>query len=454
MLIGILAIIAVFGLIVVVHEWGHMMAAKLCGVAVPDFAIGMGPSLASIKRGETRYHICAFPIGGFVRIAGMEGDDPVNDRARNRMDDAAIPYSATWQSKNGWQKTFILVAGALMNLVLAFVVILVMGLVGFPHNAVVIASVSPDSPAAEAGLLAGDHVLELAGKQITNNHQFSALVQAHRGQTVPLSVMRSGERVELSVTPRVMSGYNANKVSLGVGLGEVLYSTTTVSLVQPKSLGMDLGIKIGDRVTEVNGQPVDNGWDVYTALANIDADLNPIDADGNPIPAGGGTPVNIYVERGTETLSFTLPGDTTFVTLGLQFKPLLEKLPLGASIKRSLNEAYNMLVGTLYSLRLIFTRAGMQSVTGPVGIAQIIAQSSQSDWYTFLQMVVMISTIIGLFNLMPLPALDGGRLVFVALGGIGLRVSERREALVHAVGMFVLLGLMGLVTFTDILALF
>jgi regulator of sigma E protease len=330
----------------------------------------------------------------------------------------------------------------------------VMGLVGFPRNAVIIGTVAANSPAAQAGLQPGDHVLTLSGKTITNTNQFSALVQAHRGQTLPLTVLRNGQQVVLSVTPQVIQGYNGGKASLGVGLGEVLYSTTTVSLVQPKSRGMQQGLKIGDQVTQINGKPVDNGWDVYTALSGVDADLNPVDASGNLLTAGAGTPITLTVRRGSETLQLTFPGDTTFVTLGLQFKPVLEHLPLGASIQRSLSEAYNMLVGIAYSMRFVFTRVGMQSVTGPVGIAQIIAQSSQSDWYTFLQMVVMISTLIGLFNLFPLPALDGGRIFFVALAGVGIHVSARREALVHAVGMILLLCLVGLVTFTDVLAMF
>jgi regulator of sigma E protease len=450
MLISIIAIVAVFGLIVLVHELGHMLAAKACGVAVTDFAFGMGPSLVSRVWRGTRYHLCALPIGGFVQIAGMEGDDPLNARDGT----PAVPYAQTWHARSGWQKSFILVAGVLMNFALALVVMFTIGLVGFPHNAVVVGSVEPGSPAQAAGLKPGDHILSLSGRTITDSGQFSALVQAHRDESLALTVRRDGAELELSVKPQVIHGYNGGKVSLGVGLSEILYSTTTVSLIQPKSLGQKLGLHVGDQVSAVNGQPVSNGWDVYMALANMDSQLNPVDADGQPIPAGGGTPVVLRVMSGGTPRELSLPGDATIISLGVQFKPLLERLPLGASIKRSLGEAWNMALGTVYGLRLAFTKQGLQSVTGPVGIFQLIAQSSRSDWYTFLQMVVMINVMIGFFNLLPLPALDGGRVVFVALAGIGLRVPYKREALVHAVGMVVILCLFGIITFTDILALF
>jgi len=136
------------------------------------------------------------------------------------------------------------------------------------------------------------------------------------------------------------------------------------------------------------------------------------------------------------------------------FKPELSRLPLGESVSRSLEDAKNMMIGMFYALRMMFTEHGAKSVSGPVGIASIISQSAQSGWYTFLQIIILININLGLLNLLPLPALDGGRLVFVGLGGIGIKVSEKREALVHAVGMVMLLGLIGVVTFTDILAFF
>jgi len=121
---------------------------------------------------------------------------------------------------------------------------------------------------------------------------------------------------------------------------------------------------------------------------------------------------------------------------------------------RSLNNVWQMFTSVFLMLRALFTKVGIESITGPVGIVALIGQSAHGGPYVFLQIVVLLNLALGVLNIMPLPALDGGRLVFVGLHGIGIHVPEKREALVHAVGMVMLLGLIVLITFTDILAFF
>jgi regulator of sigma E protease len=189
-------------------------------------------------------------------------------------------------------------------------------------------------------------------------------------------------------------------------------------------------------------------------MADVDEDFNPVDADNNPIRSGEGQPVKLTVQRGGETLHFMMPGDTSFISLGVQFQPRLEKLPLGESLLRSLSDARDMVLLVMLNLKLIFTPQGAKSISGPVGIMALIGQSAQSGWYSLLHIVILLNVFIGVFNLLPVPALDGGRLVFVMLSGIGIRVAPQREALVHLVGMIMLLGLILVVTFSDILAFF
>jgi len=452
MVLSILAIVLVFGLIVFVHELGHMLAAKACGVAVPDFALGMGPTLMSRRWGETRYHLCAVPIGGFCRVAGMEGD--AADAPGLREDGRVFPTHATWQGKNGWQKAFILVAGALMNFVLALIVMLAIGLIGFPANAVMIGSVEPGSPAAEAGLLANDLVLELGGQPISRSSELIEIVRDHRDRPLELLIQRGRERLSLTATPRLIEGFNDNQASLGVSMAEIFYTTTRIALVPPKTVGYEQGLKIGDVVTHVNDQPINNGYEVLLSLAAVDDEFNPVDAEGNPLEPGEGEPVKLTVQRNGETLNFLLPGDTSMVSVGVQFQPRLERLPVGESLLRSLSDPRDMVLLVALNMRVLFTPQGVKSVSGPVGIMALIGQSAQSGWYSLLQIVILLNVFIGVFNLLPVPALDGGRLVFVMLSGIGIRVAPQREALVHLVGMIMLLGLILVVTFTDILAFF
>jgi regulator of sigma E protease len=504
MLLSFLAIVLVFGVIVLVHEWGHMMAAKACGVAVPDFAIGMGPSLFSFRLGDTRYHICAFPIGGFVRIAGLEGDDALprtrgelerlardaeelpahiaEGHTRSARDEASaivahaieeLPKDLnaayaegatrpkvgrwkTWRDITGWQKAFVLVGGPAMNFILALAIIFTMGAIGFPQNAVFIAEVSAGSPAEAAGLEPGDLITAIDGKRISNSRQFSAVVAAHEGQSIPLEVRREGEMVVLMATPRVLDGYNAGKVSLGVTLSDQAYLTNEISLVSPKTKadgeltatdGTKVRLKVGDKVMALNGVPVNNGLDLLDKLAEFSMETGDVVK-----PAESDFILTVRQRDGVDR-DIVLPADTTYITLGLQFRPQLQQLPLGESLTRSLQDAQAYMVGMIYGLKMLFSEAGRTSISGPVGIMRMIGQGAQSDLYTFLFIFMLINLNLGLMNLLPIPALDGGRLVFVALSGLGVRINEKREALVHAAGMVVLLSFIVLITFTDIAAL-
>ncbi|MDQ3023051.1 MAG: RIP metalloprotease [bacterium] len=473
MLLSVLAILFVFGVIVIVHEWGHMMAAKSCGVAVPDFALGMGPSLWSFHWRGTRYHICAIPIGGFVRIAGLEGDDalPGTKREREKLkgenllvdegsdgssDEITPPAEnwRTWRQLNGWQKAFILVAGPLMNFALALVIIFIMGGIGFPQNAVLVSAVETGSPAEQAGLQAGDLVTQVGGERVGNSRQFAAIVHAYKDRALPLTVVRGGEALNIEARPQVIDGYNKGKVSIGIAMADQSYLTNEVGLIQPKSLadqriettgGEKFRLSVGDRITAIDGEPLSNGLDLISRMAEIDENgivLKPAEHEFT---------LSVARKDGSEH-TFVVPADTSIITLGIQFKPELQKLPVAESFTRSLEDAKIYMIGMVWGMKMLFTKEGAKSISGPVGIVRMIGQSAQSGWHTFLFVFMLINLNLGLINLMPVPALDGGRLVFVALNGLGIRINEKREALVHAMGMVLLFTLIGLVTLTDVLA--
>ena len=452
MLLSVIAVVLVFSLLVAVHELGHMVAAKLCGVAVPDFSIGMGPRLFGFKRGETEYNLRLFPFGGFCAMAGM-GDDPA-DAPGAKIDSVGYPTHMLFEHKTGWQKAFILVAGPLMNIVMAVVIMLSMVFVGFPVNAVVVQSVEPGSPAAEAGLTPGDWVQQIDGEKVSDTTEFAGIIRRSADKPLAMVVQRGEEPVNLTVTPRVrdVEGYEDGQASIGVSYGPV-FITTRVSLVQPKTVAYSSGLKIGDEVTHLNGERIYNGFELWFGLAAFDPDtLEPVDAAGNPLPEDV-PPVELTVLRGGESFDISIPGDTTFISLGLQFHPVLEKLPPGQAIMRSLEDSAAMMVGILGAFKMLFTKAGAQAVSGPVGIMSMIGQSAQSGWYTFLQIVIIISFHLAVLNLLPLPALDGGRLVFIGLKGIGIRISQEREGWIHTVGFFMLIGLIVLVSVVDVASL-
>lgn len=507
-LLNALAVVLVFGLIVFIHEWGHMMAAKRAGIAVPTFAIGMGPSLFSFWFGETEYHLCAFPIGGFVKISGMVDDGHMPDKADNAQHVDEVPaeprlkplpsgkermLTKDWSDATGWEKASILVAGPLMNILAAMLTIFVMGQIGFQVNDVMINGVEDGMPAQQAGLQAGDIVHSINGSVVENSQQFIHAVQASGGETVSIGIKRHGEDVEISATPRSREGFNEGKLSLGVVLTEVMKSSNIVSLVPARSSGYSAGLRVGDQVVELNGEPVSNGLDVLLAMAPFnDASYeaqdyygHPLDKEGHPLGEDGERlavseagvlldksgkplvsevtgepmqatvfgPMELIVDRDGERIPITLPAATTMVSGGVSFRPDLMRLPFDRALLRSLDEAKYSLLGIIDGMRAIFTKEGSKSVGGPIMIFNLIGQSASSDIYTFLMMFMVININLGVLNLLPFPLLDGGRLVFVALKGIGLRISENSEATVHFVGSLILIGFILYVSFFDVLAL-
>ncbi len=511
-LFNALAVIVVFGLIVFIHEWGHMMAAKRAGVAVPTFAIGMGPSLLSFQIGETRYHICAFPLGGFVKIEGLvdDGHIPAADRAEqavlketedlesepqklSEMQAGRKKYWKHWQDINGWEKASILVAGPLMNIVAALLTIFAMGQIGFHVNDVMINGVEDGMPAQEAGMQAGDIVESINGHLVENSQQFILAVQASGGNPVNIGINRKGEFFELTATPRQRETFNEGRLSLGVVLSEVMKSSNVISLVPARSAGYSAGLRVGDQIVELNGRPVTNGLDVLLAMAPFndksfeaqDYYGHPLDKEGYPLNAAGQRfeisednhllddngntiiseisgepmvvqvfgPLELTVERDGERANFVLPAATTMVSGGLNFRSNLIRLPFDRALVRSLDEAKYSLLGIVDGMRAIFTKEGSKSVGGPIMIFNLIGQSASSDLYTFLMMFMVININLGILNLLPFPLLDGGRLVFVGLKGMGLKISEHSEATVHFVGSLVLIGFILYVSFFDVVAL-
>jgi regulator of sigma E protease len=504
-----------FGLIVFIHEWGHMMAAKRCKVSVPTFAIGMGPSLFSFQLGETRYHLCAFPLGGFVKIEGLVDDGHIPEKQPSEMEfdpvdtdrSAELQVETTsvseaqpeksavkrWNDINGWQKSFILVSGPMMNIFAALVTIFIMGQIGFQVNDVMISGVEDNMPAKEAGLQAGDIVHSVNGSPIENSQQFIFAVQHSGGQPVRIGINRIGEQLELSATPRNRDNFNEGKLSLGVVLQEVMRSTNAISLVPARSSGYSAGLRVGDKIVAMDGKPVSNGLDVLLAMAPFNPTTydpedyygHALDEQGYPLNEDGQRlgisedgfllgsdgekllsehsgeameaqvfgAINLTVERGTEQLQITLPAATSMISAGMNFKSDLLRLPFKRAMVRSLEEAKYSLLGIVDGMRALFTKEGARSVSGPIGIFVLIGQSASSDIYTFLMMFMVININLGILNLLPFPLLDGGRLVFVALKGIGVKITEHSEATVHFIGSLILIGFILYVSFFDVAAL-
>lgn len=341
---GIILAILVFGTIVFVHELGHFLLAKANGIRVDEFSIGMGPRLLSKVKGETRYSLKLFPIGGSC----MMGEDDVDDMSEG-----------SFNSKSVWARMAVVVAGAAFNFILAFVfAVIIVGYAGYDEP-VISGTVEGYSAEAE-GMQAGDRIVKMNGKKINLWREVTYYNMFHQGETVDLVYERGGEKYEVTIVPKQ-------------------------------------------------------------------------DEDGNYL------------------LGVLSPGEYT-------------KANVLTAMQYGVYEVKFWICTTIESLKMLVTGGvGIDQLSGPVGIVDVVDETyQQSKSYGFLvvlmQMLnigILLSANLGVMNLLPLPALDGGRLVFLIIEAIrGKRVPPDKEGIVHFVGMILLFALMIFVLFNDLKRIF
>lgn len=338
---AIIAII-VFSILIFVHEFGHFIVAKLTGVKVLEFSIGMGPQGFSKKRGDTLYSVRLLPIGGYVKMAGETGYEE------------EVQFSndpSFFNNKSVLQRAAVIIAGPLMNLLLAILLFaLIFSAMGVPYIGTEVGQVVENSPAANAGLETGDEIVGVDGQKIEEWNQLVQIIQSKPGESLDFLVVRDGRELSLTITPEI----------------------------DPKTEKAIIGIIQTQSLRKVN---------------------------------------------------------------------IIEGFLLG------IKQTIEIIAVTLAALsQMIIGKMGAEGVAGPVGIIQLIGESAQVGWVYLVNLMAVISINLGLLNLLPIPALDGSKLIFLAIEGIrGKPVDMKKENFVHLVGFALLMALMLMITYRDIL---
>ena len=341
---GIILAILVFGLIIFVHEFGHFLLAKVNGIRVHEFAIGMGPKLFGFEKGETKYAIRLLPIGGYCAM----GEDDVDDVSEG-----------SFNSKSVWARMSVVVAGAIFNFILAFIfAVIIVGFTGYDEP--VISGTVEGFPAEVAGMEAGDKIVELNHKKVHVWREITYHNMFHPGEEVTITYEREGERYEITITPQK-------------------------------------------------------------------------DEEGN------------YLMGVTSPASY-------------------KKANIGTALQYGVYEVRFWIKTTIESLKMLVTGVvGADQLSGPVGIVNVVDDTYQQSKehgvlvviLNLLNIGILISANLGVMNLLPFPALDGGRLVFLIVEAIrGKRIPPEKEGFVHGIGMVLLLILMAYVLFNDVMRLF
>ena len=419
----------ILGIVIIVHELGHFVAAKLNGIMVEEFSVGMGPRIISTQRGETLYSLRVVPFGGSCM---MEGEDEGNTG------------EGSCNSKSVWRRIAVIAAGPLFNFILAFFgALVIISIVGYDPPRIL--QVEEDSASWEAGLREGDILTEFDGHTIDFGRDMSLYEQLYGldGDVITLSFLRDGQEHTISYQPDVEHRYL---------LGISYYQTEEQAEVTVSSGGAaeQAGLVSGDIIIGMGNTDIASGMELAEYFSEYSL-------------TGESVTVR-YLHDGLEYETELTPQETDVVQTGFVYNLYREKTDPVGVLKYSALEVRYWISATLQSLRmLVMGQLGLDVLSGPVGVVQVIGETYEETrdegplmtWLTMLNLTILLTANLGVMNLLPLPALDGGRLVFLLIEAVrGKPVNREAEAMVHFAGILLLFGLMIFVTIQDVTHLF
>lgn len=429
----IIIAILIFSAIILFHELGHFLLAKKNKIVVTEFSLGMGPRLLSTEKNGTRYSLKLLPIGGSCAMLG-EDTDIENE-------------PGTFNSASVWGRIAVVAAGPIFNFIMAFVLSLVIvGAVGYEPSTVL--SVKEGSAAQAAGLKEGDVITCYQGYHIDlgkDLYVYSYMNELKEGDRIELKVKRDGKEYELSyladVNVRYLLGCNFK--------GEDSSAMTVQSVMEGMPLEM-AGVQAGDVIVAINGENIENAQDYQEYIKE------------HPL---GTEPVKLMYSRDGQVYEAELtPQEYRTAESGFTYNVYCEKAKGLDIIKYAAVEVKYMVRTTILSLKEFVTgKLGVDNLSGPVGVVDAIGttyEQSKSQgtlmlWMNMLNMAVLLSANLGVMNLLPFPALDGGRLVFLVLEAIRKKPINRQiEGMVHFAGLMLLMALMVFVMYQDIVRIF
>ena len=450
-LIVILSVIFVLGIAINIHEFGHFAVAKLLGMRVDAYSFfGLGPRIWGFKYGQTDYRISAIPLGAYVKLygdesnSGLEGEDDKSD---------PVPDSELYELRPRWQKFLVMIGGPFMNIMLALAIPFFgawfSGLPSMP--APVVGIVKSGGAAEQASIKVGDRIVNFDGvenptwERVRND----SLIAPER--EIPVVVERGGQRLPLTIKPtRVEKDGNAlGMLDLEPDTGIEPVVTVAVLPDRPAAQG---GLQVGDKVLSVNGQLVRNSNELT-----------------NQIRENKDAPLKMAVERNgaRQDLNMQAADDGGVFRIGANFDRDEKSMPREpVSIGRAASYAVNTNLEIIRLTGKVFGQlfAGQRSVkdaglAGPIGIVQIISKVvSEQGFIGLVSILALISLNLGVFNLLPIPMLDGGQIAVLAIEGLlglfGLTLSMAIKEKIQLVGLAVILLLMVTTIFFDVSRLF
>lgn len=430
---NILIAVLIFSIIIIIHEFGHYTFAKLGGIKVNEFSLGMGPRIFSFYAAGTRWSLKILPLGGSCMMEGEDGES---------SDESAF------HRKSVLTRILTVFGGPLYNFILAFfLAVFVIMNAGFDPS--IVTEVNENSPAYEAGLRKGDKITNFDGKKISMGRELESYLRFRSAGEKPVSVMfeRNGEKYLTSIQPVKRDVYY-----LGFTYHPSSENALIVeSLIEEGALKL-AGAEVGDVILSIDGTPLQKVEDFSSYLS-----VNPL-TDKEIL-------LEIQKKDGRKEEIKVRPqyGKTDYF-MGFQYNLEREKVSFGKAILHSFTETKFAITSTIDGLKMLVTgRVKKEEIAGPIGITKIIGSSYEASKKLGLMPILLnmsmislfISANLGVMNLLPIPALDGGRLIFLFVEAIRRKpLDPNKEGMIHFAGFVALMALMAFIFYNDIMRFF
>jgi regulator of sigma E protease len=444
-LIGVLGFIFVLGAAVVLHEFGHFLVAKLFKIRVETFSVGFGPRLFGWKAGDTDYRVSAIPLGGYVKLGGDESNAPLEGEGAKD-----IPPEQMFNLRPRWQRILVALAGPVMNILTAlaipFAAALMYGVPATPSP--VVSYVFRGGAAETAGLQPGDRITSFNGTENPRWDLIRGDALLSPGHDLPVTIDRNGQSLKLTIkpTPRTEDGETAGTLDFIPDYGGL---PVIIRDVTPSSPAGEAGLQPGDRIVAINGEKVRSAEQVTQFIRDH-----------------RGQPINLAIERNGQTVSVATQSrrladgrDRLGIETGEEIP--FENAGLGMAAGYAVRTNVEILRLTGKALGQLFTgqRSVRNTLSGPVGIYKAASTSVQRfGWGGLFQTLAFLSLNLGIFNLLPIPVLDGGAIFLLLIEGmlalVGLSISTSVRERIQQVGFVMVILLMVFVITNDVLKTF